>query len=207
MRRLVLLMLCFTLLIALPTSAQDNVTPLVQQVASAASLNFFGWSPDGTWIAYFTNDLEQVRTEMPPPSANMHLFNLETLQTCIYEDVPEPNSYDQRTLYTWLSGNRWLSLAHGIEIVTPCTEQTEDITASFPQPIYAINSLSADYTKALFEAENAYYLYDFATAAAHEVTGIVPNNIDGSSTLWLTTAWSPDGTQVAAVVNVYGSVY
>ena len=144
---------------------------------------------------------------MPPPSANIHLFNLETLQTCILEDVPIPNSYDQRTLYTWLSGNRWLSLAHGIEIVAPCTEQTEHITTSFPQPIYAINSLSADYTKALFEAENAYYLYDFATAAAHEVTGIVPNNVDGSNTLWLTTAWSPDGTQVAAVVNVYGSVY
>ena len=209
MRRFLILLLFAASLSGHVAAAHRDDLPLQEIIDSGDSLIFFAWSPDGTWIAYFTNDASEFVAGPAPTTADLHLRNHSSGQNCSLDDVPLGSSYRGIGVYAWVSDNRLLSMNGGVQMITPCTATSETIGARFPQPIFGITDVSPDQTKVLFSGRNVYFLYDLPSATVHLVTGITPNNLAGSDhyTLDLNTRWSPDGSQIAAQVNGSGSVY
>ena len=207
MRRPLLLALFAVLFIVQNASAHNDEIPVWEIVAFGDMLGFFGWSPDGQWIAYFTNDAKEFEAGPAPTTADLHLLELETGETCVFEDISIGASYPGNGLYAWLPEHRLLMFGDGVQIVTPCTGERRDISGDFPELVYGVWAISPDHTSLLISGRNTYYVYEIASGDAQVVTGITPNNDDGSDSVDLLPSWSPDSQQIAVQINRRGSVY
>jgi WD40 repeat protein len=155
------------------------------------------WSLDGSYFYY--SEPGPIDEAGPNQAFNTVSFlNARTGEICpsIQETVnitqtafgtyPEGIGLFERTV--WLDNNRMLYINPSGELIaiTPCSDSTENWSASLPDSILSFRSINEDYSQILIKGEHAYWLYTPSTRLSVKLGLPVPEA--GKE---ISFAWSP----------------
>ncbi len=111
-------------------SVPGTAAPAVTPIATGASIQVSGWSPDGQWLAFWKAD--DSAPAQPYPAATLHFYNARSHEICSCELQTTKGSCPR---LTWLDGGEVVVGDGGAAVQgAPCRRSFRPVDAAAPTP-------------------------------------------------------------------------
>ena len=115
-----------------PTTTPEPVSPLLH----GENIMQLNWSPDGQWLTYLTQTVQEAASIPPenytgPITGTLNLYNLQSGQSCAYP-MDNPHQLKLNAWHAWLPDGRLATLdAHNqvLALQPPCSGQIAPVSA------------------------------------------------------------------------------
>lgn len=140
-------------------------TPLPQgiplePILTAPMIFPHSWSPDNTFLAYWTFSKEELEEYVHPdfPPGTLHFLNVHTGEVC---ESPQDVGYGFGNNIVWLPDGRVMLFADGHVLVgAPCSQDFTDISPLFPVPVYGVATVNPERSLFLLYSDEGFLLYE-----------------------------------------------
>jgi hypothetical protein len=172
----------------------------VEPIFTGGDLQFWGWSPNGRYLAYFEYTEEQVATAPVEGlrgtySGTFVIYDSQTGEKCTDYPLNGLFPYEgpgRGPQWRWLPDGRLLiNLPDGQLLLTeaPCVPG-ENIASQLDGSILSFGPYSPDKNWLILSGGQQYWLYHWSTGEAHAIVDVQPDNFNN-------LIWSPDSQHIS----------
>ena len=179
----------------LPTSLVSIPRTPISAIVNTSTVQIGSWSQDSRYWLFAIPEISGNQIWV-----SLDFLNSETGKLCAGGPKYEA-SQDLGYRHAWLPDGRLLFLsANGdLDLVTPCQDDVENLTARYPETFTQIltplfNAGLAHHQKILLKSARAYWLLDSSDLQLQPIPDL---SSDGSDQPWNTFAWSLAGDRLA----------
>lgn len=153
-----------------PAFTKTSVKPLI--LGDVFDLN--NWSPDGRYLLI-------IKTEpsSDPDSdriySSLHFFDTQIGQVCQSGEALLGTQFERHTLGWLQDGKLLVASRNDISIYSPCSPQTEDISALFTDQIHAVSKPHQTRESLVLTGEAAFWIFEPESRNVRQVSGLVPS--------------------------------
>ena len=172
----------------------------VELRATAPRIFPHSWSPDGTFLAYWTFTANEVAKDYTYPPGTLNFLNARTGATCTYPHEVSYGYYGSQ--FSWAAPAQFLTLSSDknyetsrVLLNTPCMDQPEEVTELAGAAILSISTAQSEPSQLWLSGRESCWLYDMQTQSVRELN--IPQAAGCGG------IWSPTATYIAYTNTEY----
>lgn len=177
-----------------PTPLPTRRPIISRPVTTSFGISFISWSPDGRYLSFLTQTLEDAASSpagedaLDPLPGTVHFYDTDSEDICQYQQN-NPLGLDFYRWFTWLPDSRLIVLSKAGGLVAldrPCPDRPPRILLDLSEPISDVLTSSADGRLHVLQGESGCWLFDVSAADALPLARCSPES-----------SFSPNGDRLA----------
>ena len=172
---------------SLPDIAKIPVQPLLPK----GIYELGAWSPNDQYLTIF----QRAPSSNPGSDrifSTLTIYDAQTGKVCPAGEPVQGVQFGYG-FTTWLIRDRLLAVSSkGVSIITPCSQQVEDITSLFADRILAVEPRGKWWDEVVLTGENSFWIYDPIAGKAARISGLAQNKPGNHH-----VSWAPFGREIA----------